>query len=41
MSFLMEDIAYNDPSKQAIEILFSHKYSNENYPSLMFNDTEL
>ena len=37
----MEDIAYTDPSKKAIEILFSHKYSTENYPSLIFNDTEL
>ena len=36
-----DDIVYADPSKQAIEIRFSHKYNNENYPSLMFNDTEL
>ena len=30
-----------DPSKQAIEICFSHKRENKNYPSLMFNDTKL
>ena len=34
-------IVYTDPSKQAIEIRFSHKYNNENYSSLMFNDTDL
>ena len=30
-----------DPSKQAIEICFSHKRENKNYPSLMFNDTKV
>ena len=30
-----------DPSKQAIEICFSHKCDNENYPSLVFNDTKV
>ena len=30
-----------DPSKQAIEICFSHKSENKNYPSLMFNDTKV
>ena len=30
-----------DPSKQAIEICFSHKRDNENYPSLVFNDTKV
>ena len=30
-----------DPSKQAIEICFSHKRENENYPSLVFNDTKV
>ena len=30
-----------DPSKQAIEICFSHKCENKNYPSLMFNDTKV
>ena len=29
-----------DPSKQAIEICFFHKRDNENYPSLMINDTK-
>ena len=28
-------------SKQAIEICFSHKRDNENYPSLVFNDTKV
>ena len=30
-----------DLSKQAIEICFSHKRENENYPSLVFNDTKV
>ena len=30
-----------DPSKQAIEICFSHKRENKNYPSLMFNDIKV
>ena len=30
-----------DPSKQVIEICFSHKRDNENYPSLAFNDTKV
>ena len=30
-----------DPSKQAIEICFSHKRDNENYPSLVFNNTKV
>ena len=30
-----------DPSKQAIEICFSHKRVNENYLSLVFNDTKV
>ena len=30
-----------DPSKQAIEICFSHKRDNENYPSLVFDDTKV
>ena len=30
-----------DPNKQAIEICFSHKRHNENYPSLVFNDTKV
>ena len=30
-----------DLSKQAIEICFSHKRDNENYPSLVFNDTKV
>ena len=30
-----------DLSKQAIEIRFSHKRDNKNYPSLMFNDTKV
>ena len=30
-----------DPSKQAIEICFSHKRDSENYPSLVFNDTKV
>ena len=30
-----------DPSKQAIEICFCHKCGNENYPSLVFNDTKV
>ena len=29
-----------DPSKQAIEICFSHKRDNKVYPSLVFNDTK-
>ena len=29
-----------DPSKQAIEICFSHKRGSRNYPSLVFNDTK-
>ena len=29
----------SDPSKQAMEICFSQKRDNENYPSLVFNDT--
>ena len=35
-------MVYNsDPSKQAIQIHFSHKHDNENYPSLVFNDTKV
>ena len=30
-----------DPSKQAIEICFSHKRDNEHYPTLVFNDTKV
>ena len=30
-----------DPSKQAIEICFSRKREDKNYPSLMFNDTKV
>lgn len=30
-----------DPSNQAIEICFSHNQENENYPSLVFNDTKV
>ena len=30
-----------DPSKQAIEICFSHKRDNKIYPSLLFNDTKI
>ena len=30
-----------DPSKQAIEICFSNKHENENYPSLVFNGTKV
>ena len=30
-----------DPSKQAIEICFSHKRGSRNYPSLVFNDTKV
>ena len=30
-----------DPSKQTIEICFSHKRENKNYSSLMFNDTKV
>ena len=30
-----------DPSKQATEICFSQKRGNENYPSLVFNDTKV
>ena len=30
-----------DPSKQAVEIRFSHKRDNENYSSLMFDDTKV
>ena len=30
-----------DPSNQAIEICFSHKPENKNYPSLIFNDTKV
>ena len=30
-----------DPIKQAIEICSSHKRDNENYPSLVFNDTKV
>ena len=41
MGFLMEDFVYPDTSKQAIQIYFSHKYNNENYPLLVFNDTRL
>ena len=41
MDFLMEDFVYHDTSKQAIQIRFSHKYNNENYTSLVFNDTKL
>ena len=38
----MENVAFNpDPSEQAIEICFSHKRNNENYPSLVFNDTKV
>ena len=29
-----------NPSKQTIEIFFSHKCDNENYPSLVLNDTK-
>ena len=31
----------HDPRKQTIEICFSHKRDNENYPSLAFNDTKV
>ena len=38
----MENVAFNsDPSDRAIEICFSHKRNNENYPSLVFNDTKV
>ena len=30
-----------DPSKQAIEIRFSHKRDNVSYPSLVFNDSKV
>ena len=30
-----------DPSKQAIEIFFSHKRDKENYISLVFNDIKV
>ena len=30
-----------DPSAQAIEICFSHKRDNQNYPSLAFIDTKV
>ena len=30
-----------DPSKQAIDICFSHKRDSENYPSLVINDTNV
>ena len=30
-----------DPSKQAIEIGFSHKRDNKNHPLLVFNDTKV
>ena len=30
-----------DPSKQAIDICFSHKSDSENYPSLVINDTNV
>ena len=30
-----------ESSKQAIEICFSHKRDNKNYPSLEFNDTKV
>ena len=30
-----------DPSKQAIEICFSHKRDNVSYPSLVFNDNKV
>ena len=30
-----------DPSKQAIEISFSHKRDNVSYPSLVFNDNKV
>ena len=29
-----------DPSEKAIEICFPHKHDNENYPSLVFSDTQ-
>ena len=30
-----------DPNKQTTEIYFSHKCDNENYLSLVFNDTKV
>ena len=30
-----------DPSKQVLEICFSHKRDTRNYPSLVFNDTKV
>ena len=30
-----------DPSKQSMEVCFSHKGDNKNYPSLVFNDTKV
>lgn len=40
MGFTIEDVVYPDPNKQSIEKFFSHKCNNENYPSLVFNDTK-
>ena len=31
----------SDSGKQVIEICFSHTRDNENYPSLVFNDTKV
>ena len=31
----------SDPSQRFIEICFSHKRDNENFPSLAFNDTKV
>ena len=41
MGFPIKIFFNPDPSKQAIEICFSHKRDNENYPSLMFNDAKV
>ena len=41
MGFPMKMLFSPDPSKQTIEICVSHKHDNEDYPSLVFNDTKV